>query len=284
MAQLLSSSACFDGHVNKYQHTSSVLGCDMRFTAFLPMHAGTGRTRVPAIFFLSGLTCNEDNFITKSGAPMFASKHGIALICPDTSPRGVKCKDDTATWDFGEGASYYVDATTDEYKQHYQMHTYVADELFHLVTHFLPIDPSRVSVMGHSVGGHGALTVGLHHASKFRCISVFAPMSSAPNCPWGVKALTNLLGPDRDLWARYDAAHLVRTYSGPRKMEILVDQGTNDQFLRDQLHTGMLVDAASENAKNVSFSYRLRAGYDHGYFYVASFVGEHVEWHAKRFV
>ncbi|KAJ3369285.1 hypothetical protein GGF31_005385 [Allomyces arbusculus] len=284
MAQLLSSSPCFDGHVNKYQHSSAVLGCDMRFNAFLPMHAGTGRTRVPAVLVLSGLTSNEDNFITQSGAPMFAAKHGIALICPDTSPRGVKCKDDTATWDFGEGASYYVDATTDEYKQHYQMHTYIADELFHLVTHFLPIDPSRISIMGHSVGGHGALTVGLRHPAKFRCISAFAPVSSVPNCAWGIKALTAFLGPNRETWAQYDAAHLVRTYAGSRKMEILVDQGSNDPYSREDLNTGMLLDAAADNAKNVSLSYRLRAGYDHFYFYIVSFIAEHVEWHAKRLV
>ncbi|ORZ38555.1 esterase D/formylglutathione hydrolase-like protein [Catenaria anguillulae PL171] len=275
----LSSSKCFDGHVLKYRHASATLGCDMQFSVFLPSAAADGP--VPALIFLSGLTCNEDNFITKAGACQYASKHGVALVCPDSSPRGVNCKDDKETWDFGEGASYYVDATTDEYKKHYQMYSYVTDEFYNQVIGALPIDKSRISLFGHSVGGHGALTIGLRNPAKFRSISAFAPMSNPTNCAWGQKAFTRFLGDsDPSLWSKYDATLLAEAYAGP-KVDVLIDQGSKDNFLAQYLHTSKVVDAMKANDK-INVEYRLRDGYDHGYWYIQSFVEEHIKWHAER--
>ncbi|KAI9175566.1 hypothetical protein H9P43_006928 [Blastocladiella emersonii ATCC 22665] len=280
---VVSSSACFGGKVTKFRHASATLGCDMLFNVFLPRQAvasSDAATKVPALIFLSGLTCNEDNFITKSGACQYAAEHGIALICPDSSPRGVNCKDDKENWDFGEGASYYVDATTAEYSKHYRMYSYVTDEFYKLVIDTLPIDAKRMSIFGHSVGGHGALTVGLRNVDKFKSISAFAPAANITNCDWGKKAFSRFLGEDQSSWKQYDATEVAKAYAG-RDIDVLIDQGTEDFFLTKYLHTPVFVEAALANPK-LHISYHLRAGYDHGYFYISTFIGEHIAWHAER--
>ncbi|KAI9145484.1 S-formylglutathione hydrolase [Paraphysoderma sedebokerense] len=281
--KLLSSAFCFGGQVNKYEHVSTTVNCTMKFNVFFPKKAlKKDGQKIPAIMFLSGLTCNEDNFITKSGAPQYAAKHGIALICPDTSPRGVTTPLDSESWDFGVAAAYYLDATNPAYSTYYNMYSYVTKEFYELVVDNFPIDPARISLMGHSVGGHGALTIALKNPNKFVAVSAFAPMSNPMNCPWGVKAFTRFLGEQKELWKEYDATELMKTrgLNASKSMDILVDQGSADKFLPDQLLTPRFVEAALAVGYHVT--YKLRGGYDHSYFYVGTFVEEHIRWHAER--
>ncbi|KAI9222774.1 hypothetical protein BC828DRAFT_345669 [Blastocladiella britannica] len=284
-ATITSSARSFGGRVLKYKHASATLGCDMVFSVFLPpavTETSSPSIKVPAVVFLSGLTCNEDNFLTKAGAVQYAAKLGVALVCPDTSPRNVNCPDDATSWDFGQGASYYVDATTPEYAKHYRMYSYVTQEFHDLITSTLPIDKTRISLMGHSVGGHGALTLGLRNPHLYRAISAFAPMSNPTNCAWGVKAFSRFLGDsdNKQAWKQYDATEVVKAYNG-RDVDVLVDQGTADTFLAEYLLTPRVVEAAKGNQR-VHLEYRERDGYDHGYWYISTFVEEHLRWHAER--
>lgn len=284
--ELVKEWRSFGGAVRRYRHASPSLGgLAATFTVFLPSAAlGESPQPVPAIVFLAGLTCTDENFITKAGAIAHAEAHALALICPDTSPRGANLgPEESAAWDFGLGAGFYVDATQAPWATNYNMASYVGDELPALLAAHLPaVDTSRLSIMGHSMGGHGALTLALRRPGAYRSVSAFAPICHPSECPWGVKALGGYLGPERAAWGAYDATALVRGLAAGRAadLHLLVDQGGADEFLeKGQLRPQDFLDAAA--AAGVPVDYRLRPGYDHSYFYIATFVGEHVAHHAR---
>jgi len=270
----VSESRCFGGLQQVWSHASRVTACTMRFGFFLPPQAAHGR--VPVVWWLSGLTCTEENFVVKAGAQRVAAELGIALVVPDTSPRGVALPGDRDCWDFGEGAGFYVDATREPWSRHYRMRSYVVDELRALVEGEFPVDATRTAMSGHSMGGHGALTIALSNPGWIRSVSAFAPIASTMRCPWGEKALTGYLGDDRRGWSAYDATELVasRGWGGP---PILVDQGGADPFLASQLRPELLERACAD--AGVALELRRRDGYDHGYFFVASFVEDHLRRH-----
>ena len=271
----ISESGAFDGTQAVWRHASRATGTPMRFGIYLPPQAAT--TRVPVVYWLSGLTCTEDNFIAKAGAQRVAAALGLALVVPDTSPRGLGLPGETDAWDFGAGAGFYVDATKPPWRDHYRMYTYVVDELPALVAASFPVDASRASILGHSMGGHGALVIGLSNPGRYRSISAFAPIAAPARVPWGVKALTGYLGPDRDAWRAYDATALIedRGWNGP---PLLVDQGTADPFLDTQLKPDLL-EAACASA-GVPLVLNRRDGYDHSYFFIATFIESHLRFHA----
>jgi S-formylglutathione hydrolase len=270
----LSDSACFGGSQQTYRHRSRACDCHMQFAVYLPPAART--QIVPAVYWLSGLTCTEENFSVKSGAQRYAAELGLALIVPDTSPRGVDIPGQDEYLNVGTGAGFYVDATREPWSRHYRMYDYVSRELVDIVNAGLPVDPERKSISGHSMGGHGALVVALRNPQHYRSVSAFAPISSASQSAWGEQALSTYLGPDRAQWALYDAASLIR--AEPSRFELLVDQGTADPYL-DQLRPEALRAACRESGQRLNL--RERSGYDHSYFFVGSFVGEHLEFHAK---
>ena len=270
--QRLEHRACFGGWQDVYEHASSTLGCTMRFAIYLPPQAADGP--VPVLYWLSGLTCNEQNFITKAGAQRYAAEHGIAIVCPDTSPRG----DDVADaegYDLGKGAGFYVNATQAPWAAHYRMHDYVVDELPALVEAHFPVTTSR-AISGHSMGGHGALVLALRNTGRYRSVSAFSPIVAPSKVPWGEKALTAYLGDDREAWKAWDACDLVKRASG--KLPLLVDQGGDDEFLDSQLRPQLLQAAAV--AAGHPLQLRMRPGYDHSYYFIASFIGEHIAHHA----
>ncbi len=272
MLQRLEHRACFGGWQDVYEHASSTLGCTMRFAIYLPPQAG--QAPVPVLYWLSGLTCNEQNFITKAGAQRYAAEHGIAIVCPDTSPRG----DDVADaegYDLGKGAGFYVNATQAPWAAHYRMHDYVVDELPALVEANFPVTTSR-AISGHSMGGHGALVLALRNPGRYRSVSAFSPIVAPSQVPWGQKALTAYLGEDRAKWSAWDASELVKQSSD--KLPLLVDQGGDDEFLDGQLRPPLLQAAAV--AAGHPLQLRMRPGYDHSYYFIASFIGEHIAHHA----
>jgi S-formylglutathione hydrolase len=272
-AELVGESRCFEGRQVTYKHPSNVCDCTMRFAAFLPPAAE--RAPVPALYWLSGLTCTEENFSIKAGAQRYAAELGIALIIPDTSPRGVNIPGENDEMDVGTGAGFYVNATEQPWAAHYRMYDYIRDELVAVVNATLPIDPARKSISGHSMGGHGALLIGVGNPAAYRSISAFAPICSAPNCEWGQHALTAYLGADRSRWSASDAAALIR--SKPSHHELLVDQGAADPYL-EQLRPADLQRACRESGQKLT--YRERPGYDHGYYFVSTFIAEHLRFHA----
>ena len=264
--------ACFGGWQDVYEHVSATLGCTMRFAIFLPPQAVDGP--VPVLYWLSGLTCTEQNFIQKAGAQRYAAEHGIAIVCPDTSPRG----DDVADaegYDLGKGAGFYVDAIQAPWAAHYRMYSYVVDELPALVEANFPVTDAR-AISGHSMGGHGALVVALRTPGRYRSVSAFSPIGCPSRVPWGEKAFTAYLGDDREAWTRYDASELVKTAT--ERLPILVDQGGDDEFLDGQLRP-QLLQVAAESAGH-PLRLRMQPGYDHSYYFIASFIGEHVAHHA----
>jgi S-formylglutathione hydrolase len=273
--EVVSQALCFGGTQFVYRHRSEATGTDMRFAVFQPAHAERGP--VPVVWFLSGLTCTEENFTVKAGAQRVAAERGLMLIAPDTSPRGSGVPDDPA-YDFGQGAGFYVDATVAPWSTHFRMRTYLEQELPALVGEHLPADMARQGIMGHSMGGHGALTIALRNPGRFASVSAFAPIVSPINCPWGEKALTGYLGPDRASWRQYDACALIE--DGARLPGILVDQGTADGFLASQLKPELL-EAACEKAGQ-PLRLRRQEGYDHSYFFIASFIADHLRWHGER--
>jgi len=279
LMQPLSSHLCFGGQQSRYSHASEVLGCDMNFSIYLPPQAQQGS--VPVLYWLSGLTCSDENFVTKAGAQAAAARFGIAIVCPDTSPRGSHVPDDpSASWDFGLGAGFYVNATQAPWREHYQMYDYVNQELPALVSQQFPVDVNRVSISGHSMGGHGALAVALKNPAKFRSVSAFAPIVSPLHCPWGHKALGLYLGDDKSTWAEYDSCALLEaTEPDDVRLPMLVDQGTADNFLQVQLQTHRLISAAS--SANYPIEVRMQGGYDHSFFFIASFIDEHLAFHAR---
>ncbi|MCC7275755.1 MAG: S-formylglutathione hydrolase [Alphaproteobacteria bacterium] len=272
---LRSRHRCFGGWLGYYAHPSAETGGEMRFAAYLPPVAEKGR--VPALLYLAGLTCTEETFATKAGALRHAAEAGIALIAPDTSPRDRRHPGDDAAWDFGLGAGFYVDATAAPWREGYRMWSYVTRELPALVDAHLPIDPARWGVFGHSMGGHGALVAALRNPDRFRAVSAFAPIAAPSRCPWGEKAFTGYLGPDRAAWAAHDATALVQ--GGARVPEILLDQGMDDQFLAAQLNID-LFEATCRDAGQ-PLTVRRHPGYDHGYYFIQTFVGDHVAHHAR---
>ena len=271
----LSNVLCFGGQQLRFQHRSAVLNCDMVFAVYLPSVAA--QRQVPVIYWLSGLTCTDENFVTKAGAQQFAEKYGVAIVAPDTSPRGDDVPDDVdKAYDFGLGAGFYVNATQSPWSQHYHMYDYVTREL-PLQLADLPIDTDRASIMGHSMGGHGALTIALKNPQQYRSVSAFSPICSPINCPWGQKALGNYLGDDRAAWAQYDSCELVK--QSTEHLPVLVDQGSADGFLVEQLKTELLQAAAIE--ANYPMTIRMQAGYDHSYYFIASFIEEHIQFHSR---
>jgi len=258
------------------RHQSAVTGTAMRFSLFLP----EGEGPFPLLVWLSGLTCTEDNFTTKAGAYGAAAAHGLAILAPDTSPRGEGVADDPA-YDLGQGAGFYLDATQAPWSPHFQMETYVTGELLGTVEAEFPIALDRVGVSGHSMGGHGALTLALRHPDIFASVSAFAPICSPTRCPWGEKAFAAYLGEDRAAWAEHDAARLIEAGAAQGRFDdILVDQGLGDNFLADQLKPELLEAACA--AAGQTLTLRRQAGYDHSYFFMASFIADHVAFHAER--
>ena len=275
--EIVSQCRSFGGRQVTYRHASAETGTPMRFAVFHPPAAQHGK--VPVVWFLAGLTCTEENFTVKAGAQRVAAELGLMLVAPDTSPRGEGVPDDPdGAYDFGLGAGFYVDATQAPWAANYRMRSYLEQELPALVGAELPADMARQSIMGHSMGGHGALTIGLRNPGRFKAISAFAPIVSPLNCPWGEKALSNYLGPDRSTWREYDACALIE--DGARAEELLVEQGEADPWLETQLKPELL-DAACAKA-GVKLTLRRQAGYDHSYFFISTFIEHHLRWHAER--
>lgn len=272
---IISSYKCFGGVQRVLAHDAETTRCRMRVGVFTP----PGEGPFPVLFWLSGLTCTEENFIVKAGAQRVAAELGLIVVAPDTSPRGDGVpRDPDGAWDFGLGAGFYVDATEYPWAPHYRMRSYVERELLQLVAANLPADMSRIGVFGHSMGGHGALTIALRNPAAYRSVSAFAPISSPMNCPWGEKALTRYLGPDRSKWRAYDAAALIE--DGARVADILIDQGSADSFLETQLKPDLLVKAAAAAGQRLTL--QRRDGYDHSYYFIATFIEDHLRWHAER--
>lgn len=272
----VSSVKSFGGLQQQFRHNSTSCNCEMTFSVYLPAQAESGK--VPVLWWLSGLTCTDENFVTKAGAQQFASQHGVAIIAPDTSPRGEDVPDDAdGAYDFGLGAGFYVNAIQDPFARHYHMYDYIVTELPELVFAYLPLDPARQSIFGHSMGGHGALTIALKNPGRFKSVSAFAPITSPMNCPWGHKALGGYLGADKDLWKQHDSCALIA--DAGERLPLLVDQGLADNFLEEQLKPELLEEACA--AHNHPLSLRRQPGYDHSYYFIATFMGDHIEHHAK---
>ena len=275
--ELVSESRCFDGRQLRYRHRSDVLQCDMGFSIFLPSQADSGV--VPVLYWLSGLTCTDENFFQKAGSQRGAAAHGLAVVAPDTSPRGDGVPDDPdGAYDFGLGAGFYVNATQTPWSTHYRMYDYCADELPRLVEANFPVDSSRQGIFGHSMGGHGAITIALRNPGRFLSVSAFAPIASPMRCPWGEKALSRYLGSDRNVWRRYDSCALIEDGAAP--LPLWIDQGEADNFLVEQLKPQLLVETCA--ARNFPLTLRRHPGYDHSYFFIASFVDEHLVFHAAE--
>ncbi|MGG6239729.1 S-formylglutathione hydrolase [Nodosilinea sp. AN01ver1] len=268
--------ACFGGTVGYYSHPSIACNCEMRFAVFVPPQAEAGP--VPVLFYLSGLTCTEDNFTSKAGAQRYAAEHGLMLVAPDTSPRGEGVPDEADAWDFGTGAGFYVDATEAPWSTHYNMYSYVVEELPALIVDNFAIRADRMGIFGHSMGGHGALVCGLRNPERFKSISAFAPIAAPSQCPWGQKAFSGYLGSDSDSWKAYDATELVKTCAQPERT-ILIDQGTADPFLAQNQLLPEVFEAACKEAGQ-PLILRMQPGYDHGYFFIASCMADHLRHHA----
>ncbi|MGQ3017103.1 S-formylglutathione hydrolase [Phenylobacterium sp.] len=274
--EVLQQHRVHGGTLRYLRHQSAVTGTPMRFSLFLP----EGEGPFPLLVWLSGLTCTEDNFTTKAGAYGAAAAHGLAILAPDTSPRGEGVADDPA-YDLGQGAGFYVDATQAPWTPHFQMETYVTGELLETVVAEFPIARAQIGVSGHSMGGHGALTLALRHPDIFRSVSAFAPICSPTRCPWGEKAFSAYLGEDRAAWADHDAARLIEAGAAQGRFDdILVDQGLADNFLTDQLKPDLLEAACAAAGQKLTL--RRQPGYDHSYFFMASFIADHVAFHAER--
>jgi S-formylglutathione hydrolase len=266
---------CFGGVQGTYVHQAQSTRSAMRFALYRPPQAEGAR--VPVLLFLSGLTCTEENFTVKAGAQRYAAEHGLALLVPDTSPRGLGLPGETESWDFGAGASFYLDATRTPWSEHYRMESYLVDELPAVVAERFPVDAARIGISGHSMGGHGALVCALRHPARFRSVSAFSPICAPSGCPWGRKAFAGYLGDDQAAWREHDAAALIATRGFPG--ELLIDQGTADEFLKTQLQPERL--AAACRAAKVPLTLRMQPGYDHSYFFIATFIGDHVAHHAR---
>jgi len=276
--ELLSEHRCFQGWQRFYRHESVAIGLPMRFSVFVQEQAGRGR--VPVLFYLAGLTCTEETFMIKAGAQRWAARHGLMLVSPDTSPRGAGVPGEDDDWDFGTGAGFYLDATQEPWRRHYRMESYVAGELFGIATRDLPGDAARAGIFGHSMGGHGALVLALRHPGQYRSVSAFAPIAAPSRCPWGEKAFAGYLGPDRSAWAHYDASALMAGSRAPFPGGILIDQGLADKFLAEQLHPEAFEQACEQAGQPLQL--RRHEGYDHGYYFISTFIEDHIRFHAER--
>ena len=272
--KVISEHRCFGGVQGYYAHDSRTCHTEMRFSVFQPPQVQ--QNKLPVLVYLAGLTCTEETFATKAGAQRLASDLGLILVAPDTSPRGLNLPGDSESWDFGVGAGFYVDATQAPWSANYRMYSYVTAELPELIAAHFPADTARQGIFGHSMGGHGALVCALRNPKHYRSVSAFAPIAAPMHCPWGEKALSGYLGSDRTKWAQYDASELVR--QRPFGPEILIDQGTADKFLSEQLKPERFQSACATSAQKLTL--RMQEGYDHGYFFIATFVEDHLRFHA----
>jgi S-formylglutathione hydrolase len=272
--ELVVRTQAFGGEIRRLRHRSEACACDMTFSVFLPPQAQQGP--VPALLWLSGLTCTDENFMIKAGAQRSAAELGLALVCPDTSPRGTDFPGEHDEYDFGSGAGFYVNATQAPWSAHYRMYDYVTEELPALVEAELPVN-GKWGISGHSMGGHGALVCYLKNPGKYLSVSAFAPICNPSNCGWGQKAFSQYLGENRNDWAEYDAAMLIG--DAQQKLPLLIDQGTEDEWLSDQLKPGSLEQGSI--ASHYPLLFRLQEGYDHSYFFVATFIEEHLRHHAQ---
>nr|WP_086491801.1 S-formylglutathione hydrolase [Novosphingobium panipatense] len=273
--ETVSTNKAFGGVQGVYTHASAETGTEMTFSVFVPEHAPGAK--LPVLWFLSGLTCTHANVTEKGEFRRACAEHGVILVAPDTSPRGDDVPDDEG-YDFGKGAGFYVDATEEPWKANFRMRSYLEIELPAVIAEHFPADMARQGITGHSMGGHGALTMALRDPSRFRSVSAFAPIVSPLNCPWGEKALTGYLGADQTAWREYDACALIE--DGARLPDLLVDQGTADGFLESQLKTHLLEEACARAGQPATI--RMQEGYDHSYYFISSFMAEHISWHAER--
>ncbi len=272
---IVSTSKAYGGTQGVYRHASTVTGTDMTFAVYVPPH--DDGARLPVLWYLSGLTCTHANVMDKGEYRLACAEAGIVFVAPDTSPRGDDVPNDEA-YDFGQGAGFYVDATEEPWAANFRMRSYIEDELPALIAAEFPVDMARQGITGHSMGGHGALTIALRNPDRFRSVSAFAPIVSPLHCPWGEKALTGYLGADRADWRAYDACALID--DGARVPELLVDQGQTDGFLADQLKPELLASACAD--AEIDLTLRMQAGYDHSYNFISTFMADHVRWHAER--
>ncbi|WP_374413461.1 S-formylglutathione hydrolase [Novosphingobium colocasiae] len=273
--EIVSTNRSHGGTQGVYTHQSAETGTSMTFSVFVPDHAPGAK--LPVLWYLSGLTCTHANVTEKGEFRAACAEHGVIFVAPDTSPRGDDVPDDEG-YDFGKGAGFYVDATQQPWAANYRMRSYIETELSALVAQQFPADMARQGITGHSMGGHGALTIGLRNPGRFRSVSAFSPIVSPLDCPWGDKALTGYIGPDRPAWRAYDAVALIE--DGARLPDLLVDQGTADTFLEEQLKTPLLQDACARAGQPATI--RMQDGYDHSYYFISTFMAEHVAWHAAR--
>lgn len=280
----VSSCRSFEGWHSQYRHFSNTLNCSMRFAIYLPPNTSndaknTNNTKVPVVYWLSGLTCTDENFMQKAGAHRVAAELGIAIVAPDTSPRGDDVPDDPdACYDFGLGAGFYVNATQPPWNRHYRMYDYVLQELPSLIEEHFPVSEQR-AISGHSMGGHGALIMALRNPTRFSSVSAFSPICHPMECPWGKKAFANYLGDNREEWKAYDAVELMRVQ--PLAMPALIDQGSADEFLEVQLQPDALI--AEGNKCETAFEFRMQQGYDHSYYFIATFIEDHLRFHVRNF-
>lgn len=278
--ELIDSHKIFLGQQNRYRHHSEATQSEMSFSLFLPSTSQSNT--VPLVWWLSGLTCNDQNFVFKAGAQQAAERLGLAIICPDTCPRDVNIPGEDDAWDFGSGAGFYVDAIMQPWSKHYRMYSYIAHELPSVLqNHFPQFDFDRQAISGHSMGGHGALTIGLKHSNIFSSISAFAPICAPMQCPWGQKAFSHYLGEDSAQWQEYDTFELLSSWPESKELlPILIDQGDQDEFLESQLNFTKLQALTTNHPDKIEM--RLQPGYDHSYFFIASFIEEHLEFHSRN--
>lgn len=264
---------CFDGIQSYYQHSSETIGLPMRFSVYQPPQAKI--QRVPVLFFLAGLTCTEETFMIKAGAQRYAAEYGLMLVSMDTSPRQTGIAGETDAWDFGAGAGFYLDAGLAPWSQFYRMESYITQELRQIIIDQFPADPNRIGISGHSMGGHGALTLALRYPDLFRSVSAFSPICAPMQCPWGQKAFRYYLGEDQQNWRQYDATALIQ--DGRRIPDLLIDQGLDDQFLAQQLYPENLEKACREADQKLML--RFHNGYDHSYYFISTFIDDHLKYH-----
>ncbi len=265
---------CFGGVQGVYSHGAEATGCEMRFSVFTPPQAEDGP--VPVLYYLAGLTCTEETFVIKGGAQRMAAERGLMLVAPDTSPRGTGIAGEDDDWDFGTGAGFYLDATREPWSRHYNMYSYIARELPTLIASQFPARPGAMGIFGHSMGGHGALVCALRNPDVYRSVSAFAPICAPTRCPWGQKAFSNYLGDDETAWQNYDASALVA--AGRRCPPILIDHGADDQFLQRELYPDVFAEACEQAGQPLTL--RMQPGYDHSYFFISSFMADHIAHHA----
>lgn len=277
MMEQVSANRSHGGTQGVYKHASSATGTEMTFSVFVPDHAPG--TKLPVLWYLSGLTCTHANVIEKGEFRAACAQHGIIFVAPDTSPRGEGVADDPdGAYDFGLGAGFYVNATQEPFARHYRMRGYIEQDLPALIAEEFPVDMERQGITGHSMGGHGALTIALRNPGRFKSTSAFSPIVAPMHCPWGHKALGGYLGPDRNAWAEYDACALIE--AGARLPDLLVDQGEADNFLGEQLKTHLLQEACARAGQPATI--RMQPGYDHSYYFISTFMADHIAWHATR--